>query len=218
MLTNETEAAPGRMLLPWLVALAAVGAAAALYDRPVSAWLACAAAGRPGLAASVRLLTDWGLYLFYVGFGLALILGLVRRDGRLVRLGAAYFLTLLLFSFAAGHLIKIAVGRPRPWLGEGLPCRPLSLAASYNSFPSGHTSDAFAAPVPAFKWLRRDLPGLALKALTLMWAVAIGLSRVMLAQHYATDVIGGAALSLAGGWLVAALLERYQLPWEVRRA
>jgi undecaprenyl-diphosphatase len=195
--------------LPWLAALLLLAAAAALYDRQLSAWLAGCTQARPGLLRLARLVSDWGNYVFYAGFGLALVVGLARGERALVRLGLAYFATLLIFSFLAVRLLKIGVGRPRPYVGADLGCRPLSLEARYNSFPSGHTSDAFAAVVPTLRWGRPGLlPGL-LKGAVVSLAAAISASRVMLGQHYATDVVAGAALALGGSLLVTRLLERW---------
>lgn len=200
--------------LPWLAALLLLATAAALYDRQLSAWLAGCTQARPGLLCLARLVSDWGNYVFYAGFGLALVVGLARGERALIRLGLAYFATLLIFSFLAVRLLKIGVGRPRPFLGADLGggCRPLSLEARYHSFPSGHTSDAFAAVVPT---LRLGGPGLLpglLKGAVVSLAAAISTSRVMLGQHYATDVVAGAALALGGSLLVTRLLERWLPP------
>jgi membrane-associated phospholipid phosphatase len=200
------KSAAYRSYLPWLAALLALSLVAVFYDAQITGVLVCFTRGHLGLARATRLVSDWGNYVFYVGSGLALLVGLARRDKVLIRLGLAYLLTLFLFSFAVGRLIKIGVGRPRPWVGDALPCRPLSLQDSYNSFPSGHASDAFAAVAPAFRWLRSPL----IKAAVLGIAVLIGLSRIMLAQHYPTDVLMGAVLSVGGGLLVTRGLERWR--------
>jgi undecaprenyl-diphosphatase len=191
--------------LPWLAALALLGLAALLYDAQISAALVCFTRAHPGLERFARLTTDWGDYLFYAAAALAFLVGLRRGDRALIRLGLAYGLTVLLFSLLAGHLIKIAVGRPRPFVGMAAVCRPLSLEAAYNSFPSGHTADAFAAVPPTFRWLR----GALLKAAVLLLASAVSLTRVMLGQHYPTDVMAGVALGLGGGLVVCRLLERW---------
>jgi membrane-associated phospholipid phosphatase len=189
---------------PWLVALAALGLLALPYDAQVAGWLNCRTAADPALTALARFFSTWALWVFYVGFGLAFVVGLLQRDAGLVRLGLAYGLTLLIFSLAVGHVLKVAVGRPRPWVGDGLACRPLTFEARYNSFPSGHTSDAFAALPPALSWLRSA----GLQAAMAVWAVLIALSRVMLGQHYPSDILAGAFLSLAGGALICGVLER----------
>jgi membrane-associated phospholipid phosphatase len=69
---------------------------------------------------------------------------------------------------------------------------------SYNSFPSGHATSAFSLACllaflfPNAKWQ--------LAFLTLAWGV--GLSRVVLAQHFPLDIIGGALIGTATSILV----------------
>ncbi|MFH0809132.1 MAG: phosphatase PAP2 family protein [Pseudomonadota bacterium] len=190
---------------PWFALLVGVAAAAALYDGRLVAVMTCFTDAHPGFAYVMRLITDWGNYVFYAGFGVALAVGLIRRDAALVRLGLAYFFTLLIFSLLVGHAVKILWGRPRPFLGAEMPCRPLSFEADHNSFPSGHTSDAFSAVVPSRRWLGG---GRILQVVVPLWAMVIALSRIFLGQHYPTDVLGGIALGLGGGFLVMRVVDK----------
>jgi membrane protein DedA with SNARE-associated domain/membrane-associated phospholipid phosphatase len=90
------------------------------------------------------------------------------------------------------HIAKGATGRPRP---------PDPLGATEgSSFPSGHAAYSIAYLAVAFVvW--RSAPGftsrIGLIPAALALAVLIGLSRVYLRAHYATDVLGGWALGLA---------------------
>lgn len=98
-------------------------------------------------------------------------------------------------------LLKHLVARPRPWLAvEGLAA--LVWEGDPNSFPSGHTSAAFAAAVAWWRTLpRRWAGGLALGA-----AVLMGLSRLYVGVHYPTDVLCGALVGALCGWLGWKLL------------
>lgn len=64
-----------------------------------------------------------------------------------------------------------------------------------NAFPSGHTTTIFVAA--GLVWLHvRPLP---VRALVLVVAIVVGLSRAVVGVHWPTDILAGAA----GGWLCA---------------
>ena len=91
------------------------------------------------------------------------------------------------------------VGRPRPvhFDADGLfGLHPNWFDWTYQSFPSGHATTAFAlAGCVGFISERWFYPSLAL-------AAAIGLSRITEGVHYPSDVIAGAILGLLGAYAV----------------
>jgi len=128
-------------------------------------------------------------------------LGVVREDLTVLAqaVGAASALT---------NWSKVVFHRPRPYRYVGDAAGSGEAAASGLSFPSGHTSAAFAA---AFAYwsiharrgtARAQAPEIAtLVAL----ATATGVLRVVARQHFPTDVVAGAALGAAVGWTVPRL-------------
>ena len=117
-----------------------------------------------------------------------------RRAGALA-LGGLFF-SLLAVNGAIKHL----VGRPRPWLAiEGLSV--LVNEPDPNSFPSGHTSAAFAFAVAVY----RELPIPWTRFAVLGAAICMGWSRIYVAVHYPSDVIAGAIVGGLCGWLAAWL-------------
>lgn len=72
----------------------------------------------------------------------------------------------------------------------------------YLSFPSGHTTTAFALAVV----LAHFFPGG--RALWFLLAVLVGLSRLYLVEHFLADVVAGAGLGFAVGWAVVWLSNR----------
>jgi membrane-associated phospholipid phosphatase len=90
-------------------------------------------------------------------------------------------------TYALNTAIKLIVRRPRPEL-LGLP--PLSGTVSRLSFPSAHSSTAFAG---AYAYRRLGLPGPLLYGL----AAKLALSRLYLGVHYPSDVLAGALLGSA---------------------
>ncbi|MFJ2669809.1 phosphatase PAP2 family protein [Streptomyces sp. NPDC087525] len=130
----------------------------------------------------------------------AVVAGLLAgRDARHRLVAAAGALVFLLAGQAARYGLLAAVARPRPPMADWL------THASGFAFPSGHTTtSALAAGLLIWGLLRftrvsEAIPGRlrgALIALLVCWAVAVGLSRIYLGVHWATDVVGG--------WLYAA--------------
>jgi undecaprenyl-diphosphatase len=99
--------------------------------------------------------------------------------------------------------LKGVVGRSRPdstdlHLTEGgIPVRE----PKTTSFPSGHTLAAFCAATVMSK--RNDTAG---NALLFTSAALVGVSRIHLRAHHASDVLGGAAIGAALGLLGRRLL------------
>jgi membrane-associated phospholipid phosphatase len=127
-------------------------------------------------------------------------------------------LILMLFA-VAGSLImttvgKAVVGRARPPLTEAIP--PYEYAFS---FPSGHAlNSTVIAGMVAYlvvRRLRTQWARMVAVLLAIVWALAMGVSRVFLGHHWLTDVVF--AWLLGGAWL-ALLITSHRLFLTVRRA
>ena len=105
--------------------------------------------------------------------------------------------------------VKVIAGRKRPYLSPGNPydfrfMRGLR-ADSLRSFPSGHTTSAFAAAAAvtaeaAYSWKS----GSTVVGAGLFGAASIvGVSRMYNNAHWASDVVVGAAIGSFVGWKVA---------------
>jgi undecaprenyl-diphosphatase len=119
-------------------------------------------------------------------------LALWRRTGSRLRPGV--LLASVALTAALVFLLKIAVSRPRPPVDTLLG----SPAMDY-SFPSGHTTDGsvvYGVSAVLFGAAVAKAVSRLLLTLAVLVAVAVGLSRIYLGYHWATDVIGG--------WLLAA--------------
>lgn len=156
---------------------------------------------------------DWlnAVVAFYTTLGdsgllwIALCLALLFFP-RTRRAGAAGLLALACSLLLTNMLLKNLAQRVRPWLVlEGL--IPLVHEGDPNSFPSGHTSAAFAAAVA---WAR-TLPRRWMKAAGLVLAALMGLSRLYVGVHFPVDVLCGALVgSLSGflGWKLLTYIEQ----------
>lgn len=136
---------------------------------------------------------------------IALCLGLLLCP-KTRRAGAAGLLALVCSLLLTNGVLKHLAQRVRPWLlFDALV--PLVYEGDPNSFPSGHTSAAFAAAVAwahtlPKKWLRAG--GLAMAAL-------MGLSRLYVGVHFPSDVLCGALVgSFCGflGWKLLVNIEK----------
>jgi len=139
----------------------------------------------------------------------AAIVAFLHRDG----LKASMFLLLTTASAASNEVFKWGVGRIRPFKLEGAGERlapfefqPLRLAYVKNlCFPSGHTTLAFATAAALGMLFPRLRP--------LWYAVAsvVAIERVAETAHWLSDVVAGAALGIAGAYVVAWLLKTWKI-------
>ena len=93
--------------------------------------------------------------------------------------------------------LKYAVNRERPYEKYPLLIHPYDASEKGKSFPSGHTSEAFAMAaslsIECKKWY------IVVPAYT--YATAVGYSRLYLGEHYPTDVLAGAAVGIGSAYL-----------------
>ncbi len=129
---------------------------------------------------------------------------LLALNSKTRTVGIAAIAALALSTFISNVILKNAVMRPRPF--EVLPqLLPLITSASGYSFPSGHTTAAFAS---AFTYYRLLPKWFGIPALLL--ATLIAFSRLYLGVHYPGDIIGGIATAAAGSTLVLKSLKRFK--------
>jgi membrane-associated phospholipid phosphatase len=115
----------------------------------------------------------------------------------------------VLLAEASSRLLKELIDRDRPFVAEPEP-EPIVREPTSHSLPSGHATVSFACAVV----LTAALPRLAVPFYVL--AAAIAWSRVVTGVHYPLDVLVGAVLGLAVGWLTITALRR--LPGALRRS
>jgi undecaprenyl-diphosphatase len=162
-----------------------------------------------GLNLLARVLTKLGTdVVIYPLLIVAALLCAWRRERPMA--GLLTFLILI-----AGQLVRVAInrtiGRPRP------PSMLHLVGASGYAFPSGHTTNAtiayalaavlLAATFPRWRWV--------FAAGAAILAVGVGLSRVYLAVHWATDVAGGWLFGIA--WLALSAVVVAVIPAFARR-
>ena len=134
-----------------------------------------------------------------VGVGLMIVVPVILLLARR-RLDAVKVFCIFAGAFTLAEAGKILVGEHRP--PAALQAMPADSGAS---FPSGHATVAavlavalvVAAASVAGRWAALVLGGL--------YAAAVAVSRVYLADHFALDVIGSALCALAAAFIVTGL-------------
>lgn len=177
------------------VYVAAKGTAVPWVDEHIHRWVI---ADRSGSSATIARAVTWG-GVTTVALPVLIGVGAVAAEaGR--RVSRRLWSGLVLAAVAgagvyAGNQIGSAVGRARP------PMADWAGAAGGPSFPSVHTTVAtlFAA---ACAWaiaarVRPGWPRRGIWAAAVVYAAAVGWSRVWLGMHWPTDVIGGWLFGLA---------------------
>lgn len=113
----------------------------------------------------------------------------------------------LAIGTATTQLLKRIVKRPRPYetYAEIYPDE----FETGRSFPSGHTTTAFATAasltLTAKKWY------IAVPAFA--WATTVGYSRIYLGQHYPSDIMMGALVGTASGFASHWLMKKLNAPY-----
>ena len=152
----------------------------------------------------ISLLGKGGIFLIVLS--LALIFFKKTR-----RFGTAMLLGVTIGAIFTNLFIKIVIARPRPYADEnGFFYSLWQLMGSHTesdkSFPSGHTTAAFATMIPVFLLGRKRWSWLAL-----VFAFLMGLSRIYLVVHYPSDVLGGLIVGTIAG-VIGTLVAQNLIP------
>lgn len=142
------------------------------------------------------------VFLVCSGIVLALLVkGHFRKDSLIKKAGiiiGASCLTAALIATA----FKYAVDRPRPFVTYPF-LEKLSTGGS-PSFPSGHTSDAFAFAIA----LSLCFPRWYVVMPAVLWALGVAYSRMCLGVHYPSDVLAGALFGASAALLCSRLFAK----------
>lgn len=114
------------------------------------------------------------------------------------------------WTAASTEWLKVLVRRNRPVLYTSGAAAAATVADNQRSFPSGHTSVAFAVATSYLVLANREhLPHRTRNAILLYGgASGVGVLRMSGGSHFPTDVLAGAALGAGIGWLVATVHPR----------
>ena len=118
-----------------------------------------------------------------------------------------WFLWLCVFiPNAVAFVLKVMFGRARPELflqAQEYGFEWGRLDHMHHSFPSGHTTTIMGLVFALWVIIPRY------RFVFLCLGVAVGISRILLLQHYVSDVLTAAYLALIEVWIMQRVLQRY---------
>jgi len=120
--------------------------------------------------------------------------GFIRHDSAVKNKGF-YIAGSLLLAAGISTGLKYSVRRTRPYVTYTFIEKATSGGSP--SFPSGHTSDAFATATS----LSLAFPEWYVAVPSYLWACSVGYSRMHLGVHYPGDVLGGAVIGAGSAFL-----------------
>jgi membrane-associated phospholipid phosphatase len=129
-------------------------------------------------------------------------LGLIQKDSSLKNKGVIMVEALCVNAFTTTAL-KLAFNRDRPFVTY--PYLDKQADAGSYSFPSGHTSSAFALATS----MSLAFPKWYVVAPVFLYASAAGYSRMHLGVHYPSDVLAGAIVGTGSALLSNYLQQRW---------
>lgn len=146
-----------------------------------------------------------GTYLSVASMLTPAVLVLAPSDEWLT-IGTMYAETMLM-AYGLKELGKLCVNRPRPYMYYGdYPQDEVDSGDWSDSFPSGHTTLAFAGATFASYVFSERFPESAMRlpVMASSYALALGTAafRIASGDHFLTDVMAGAAIGTACGFLV----------------
>jgi len=154
----------------------------------------------------ISFLGDGGIALII----LSLILILFRKTRRI---GTAMLLGLAIGALFTNLFLKVVIARPRPYKDLESVFYQLWLIMGQHvesdmSFPSGHTTAAFSAMTGLFFAGNKRLSWLGF-----IFAFLMGISRIYLAVHYPSDVLGGIVVGFIAGFIGALIAAKLPEKW-----
>jgi membrane-associated phospholipid phosphatase len=155
------------------------------------------------------LITTKGLFVFYAVFVALFVYAVIQKNNAFLAICLAYLKAQLVFASALVRILKIILGRARP--GHGAEFTFFSFDFRYNSFPSGHSADAFVSGVFMY-YLLKSSKYFACRFLPLIYAFLIAASRVFISSHYPSDVAAGMMIGILGAWYFISRTESQPHP------
>ncbi len=108
----------------------------------------------------------------------------------------------ILSRYVITEIIRFFYDRPRPF--EVLDVYKLVARDGGGSFPSGHAAFFFAIAAAVFIYYRKW------GILFYLFALAMGVARVIAGVHFLSDILGGAIVGIISAYLINHLVSKYK--------
>ena len=164
------------------------------------------------LDAPMRFITARFTWIPFYALLLGWLVWLFRKKSLLLIITIA--LTITAADQLSSSLLKPLIKRPRP-------CHETSLQGQVNlvvegcggkyGFVSSHAADSFALATLLSLLLRPLRRGRLVLVSLFSWAMLVSYSRIYVGVHYPGDIVAGALLGIAVGWIFYALSQRFAL-------
>lgn len=151
----------------------------------------------------------------YVAIGIPtglFIYGKVKKNPEMVWNSFESFSNQLINGVAT-TILKTTIDRARPFVTYPDDIHKYSVAGS-KSYPSGHTSMAFAAATS----ISLQYPKWYVIAPAFIYASGVGYSRMYLGVHYPTDVLAGAVLGAGSSFVTHYTFKFIKKRWELKHS
>jgi len=119
------------------------------------------------------------------------------NDDRVLKKKGLHLVTAIAVNAALTQSLKMAVDRQRPYEKYPALIVPYDNSEKGQSFPSGHTSTAFATATS----ISMDFKKWYVVVPAYTWAASVGYARLKKGEHYPSDVIAGAVLGTGSAFL-----------------
>ena len=187
-------------------------------------WLNTTFAGfDAGVATAIHGLYDMagGFFNFFMPFVsffskpvMIILIGLLLACCKKTRpFGLAFLISITVGALITNCCLKLLIPRPRPYTDEASIYHQFWMLTgqhmeSDNSFPSGHVTAAFASMTAMYLRCDRRWSWTAF-----LFSILMGIARIYLVVHFATDVIGGFIVGFIGGCIGVLAASRLPYKW-----
>jgi membrane-associated phospholipid phosphatase len=198
-----------------MVTAAFTGAAVALFpvDQKITRWVRRPANLENGVVKGAFGGLEWGVEKGSIITGAGLWgAGLAMRNRTVAEMGF-HTIASIAVTQQVTHVLKGAFGRSRPYMSSDSLPHDWAFGkgfgtTDYRSFPSGHSSMAFATATALSHEISRNWPKAGRIATPLLYAGATGgaIARIYHDKHWASDVTVGALVGILGARATLGLL------------